>query len=763
MSFGGTIKLKGEKEYKDALKDITSSLKLVSSELKLANVEFANGDKSIKQTKSSYNDMNETVQEQKEKITSLREALKDAEKEYGSNNVQIKTFRSQLNNAENKLIEVEDATDKSTKELKEMKEGFDDAGNGALKFGDVLKANILSDAIVGGIKAIGSAVKSMGSALLDVGKQALDSYADYEQLTGGVETLFALSEKEIEDYAKVYGKSVEEVKADNELMRSSMNEVFGYANEAYKTAGLSANEYMETVTSFSASLLQSLNGNSFEAAEYANRAIIDMSDNANKMGTDMSMIQSAYQGFAKQNYTMLDNLKLGYGGTKTEMERLIEDANQIKKTNGEMADLSIASFADIIEAIHVVQTEMDITGTTAKEASTTISGSLSSVKSAWQNMLTSIASGNGESFKQTLNLLVESILTFADNVIPIVENIIDGIADLIVGLADKILEYMPEILQVGMNLLQKLLDGMTSMIPQLMPVVFQIIDSLASFVTDNLPTILETGITILVELVRGIAQSLPDLIPAIVNAIMLIVDTIIDNIDLLIDAGIEIILALVEGIIEAVPTLIEKIPTIIQKLINAIIENFPKLIQAGGQIIGKLVVGLIGSLGELLVQAPKIITTLVKGISNGFAEIKNIGKNLVSGIWEGISGSLDWIKNKITGWVGSVTKFIKKLFGINSPSKLFKDEIGNNLALGIGEGFSDTMSDVSNVMADSIPTEFDTNINTNYDAISNGNNSLNYDNLVEAFKQALKDTKVVMNNREMGNFIVDTVGSAIYG
>lgn len=282
-SFGGTIKLQGESEYRKALKDITSNLKLVSSELKLTNTEFSNGDKSLKQTKTSYDNMNKTMSDQKTKVDELRETLKKMEQQYGSNDEKVKTFKTQLNNAENQLKQMEDATNKSNKELKEMKNGFDNAGSGAVKFGDLLKANVLGDVIIGGLKKLGSAVKSVGSAFVDVGKQALNSYADYEQLIGGVETLF----------------------------KDSAGIVSDYANNAYKTAGLSANEYMETVTSFSASLLQSLNGDTAKAAEVADMAITDMSDNANKMGTDMSMIQSAYQGFAKQNYTMLDNLKLG--------------------------------------------------------------------------------------------------------------------------------------------------------------------------------------------------------------------------------------------------------------------------------------------------------------------------------------------------------------------------------------------------------------------------------------------------------------------
>lgn len=282
--FGGSVKLTGESEYRKALKDITSSLKLVSSELKLTNTEFSNGDKTLKQTKSSYDSMGKTLQEQKTKVNSLKEALAQAEKEYGSNNEKVKMFKTQLNNAENQLKQMENATDKSTDELKDMKKGFDDAGNGALKFGDILKANVLSSAIIGGLKALGSAVVYVGKAFVNVGKQALSGYAEFEQLEGGVKKLFG------DDMAKA---------------------VIENANNAFQTAGLSANEYMNTVTSFSASLISSLDGDTKKATEISDMAIRDMSDNANTFGTDMSSIQNAYQGFAKSNYTMLDNLKLG--------------------------------------------------------------------------------------------------------------------------------------------------------------------------------------------------------------------------------------------------------------------------------------------------------------------------------------------------------------------------------------------------------------------------------------------------------------------
>lgn len=731
--FGGSVKLTGESDYRKALKEITSSLKLVTSELKLTNTEFTNGDKSIKDAKSSYEAMNKTIQEQKSKISGLKEKLVEAEKEYGKNNDAVKTLKTQLNNAETQLKQMEDATNKNTKELKEMKKGMDDAGKGAISLGDLIKSNLISEAIIGGFKGLTSIVKTVGSAMLEVGKSAVESYAEYEQLVGGVETLF----------------------------KDSSNTVQEYANNAYKTAGLSANEYMSTVTSFSASLLQSLNGDTAAAADVADMAITDMADNANKMGTSMEMIQNAYQGFAKQNYTMLDNLKLGYGGTKTEMERLLADAEKIKKeVDGVDMKFDINNLNDVYSAIHLIQREMGITGTTAKEASSTISGSVSAVKSSWQNLLTGVADDNAN-FGELINEFVESIAVAGENLIPRISIVIEGLSQLVVKLAESLVAQLPTLLTTGQNMLQTLIDGVVSMIPSLMPVVIQVINNLSNFIIQNLPTIINAGIDILLSLVKGIADSLPTLIPTLVDAILLIVDTLIDNIDFIIDAGIQLILALADGLIEAIPRLIEKAPVIIQKLVDAVIRNFPKIVQVGGQLIGKLAVGIVGSLGELLAQAPKIISTIVTGITNGFREIYNIGSYLVQGIWDGISGSLNWIKDKISGWVGNVTDFIKGLFGIASPSKLFRDEIGTNLALGISEGFGNTMTDVSKEMANAIPTEFDTNVNMNSNANSNYTN-VSYDMMLDVFKEALREVRIVMDDREMGSFVTDTVEKVVY-
>ena len=725
-NFGGTVKLTGESEYRKALREITSNLKEVSSELKLTNVQFNSGDKTIKETKTSYSNMNSTIQEQKDKISSLRSALAEAEKQYGSNNEKVKTFKTQLNNAEAQLVQMESATNKSNKELEEMKEGFDDAGQSSVKFGDLLKANVLGDMITSGIRNLGNAIKGIGSALLDVGKQALESYADYEQLIGGVETLF-------EDSAGI---------------------VENYANNAYKTAGLSANEYMETVTSFSASLLQSLNGDTAASAKVADMAITDMSDNANKMGTSMELIQNAYQGFAKQNYTMLDNLKLGYGGTKEEMERLLADAEELTGIKYDISNLN-----DVYQAIHVIQGEIGITGTTAKEASTTIQGSVASMKSAWQNMLTGIADDNAD-FSGLVNNLVDSIITAGQNILPRVQVIIDGIIELIVQLTGKILEQLPNILQAGSDIVMRLIDGITTMIPEISYTAFYIIDQFLTGIISNLPMILQAGIELLTELINGISQTLPNLIPVAINSIMTMVETLLDNIDMIIDAGIQLILALADGLINALPQLIDKIPVIIEKLINAITNNLPKLIEMGITLIIKLAEGLIKAIPQLISKIPEIIVALVNGFGNFFSNMADVGKNLVNGIWEGIKNAKDWIINKIKEWCGSLLDGIKSFFGIHSPSKVFKDEIGTNLALGLGEGFSDTMKDVSQDMSNSIPKEFDINSTVSG---TNNTNPLSLENMTSAFITAIKnlDAKIIIDKDVAGRFIISSVNSQL--
>ncbi len=754
-SFGGTVKLTGESEYRKALRDITSNLKEVSSELKLTTTQFTAGDKTIKETRTSYSNMNNTIQQQKANVTELKTIISQMSKEYkehqnklvqveqqygknsekaseyriklGNTENQLRTFKAQLNNTETQLIQMENATGKSNKELKDMKNGLDDAGQGAIKFGDLLKANILSEAIVGGVKALGSAVKEVGSALLGVGKDALDSYADYEQLVGGVETLF----------------------------KDNSGIVENYANNAYKTAGLSANDYMETITGFSASLLQSLNGDTAKAAEVGNMAVTDMADNANKMGTDMTSIQNAYQGFAKQNYTMLDNLKLGYGGTKSEMERLLSDAQKVTGVKYDISNLN-----DVYQAIHVIQGELGITGTTALEASTTIQGSLASMKSSWQNMLTGIATGDVGNIGNLVNNLIDSVMTASQNILPRAQEIANGITAVLPEIISKINENLPTILESGVQILNTLMQGIITNLPAVMESANQIISTLASTLIEMLPQIIEGGIQIIVALTQGLAEQLPELVPQIVETVITIADSLLDNIDMIIDAGIQLLIGLAGGLMNALPKLIEKAPEIIEKLVMAITNNVPKIIQAGITLIIKMGEGLIKAVPQLISKIPEIVGALLKGFANFNSNMKDIGKNLVSGIWEGIKNAKDWLLGKVKDWCRNVLSGIKGFFGIHSPSKVFRDEIGTNLALGVGEGFSNTMKDVSAEMKTAIPTELDVTSTINK---ADTSNNLTLENMTNAFVTAIKkmNAQIIIDKDIAGRFVITTVNNEL--
>ncbi len=700
-SFGGVIKLKGESEYRKALSSITSNLKVLTSELKVVTSQYDKNDKSVESLSSQNEVLTKKIVEQKEKVITLSKALSDAIKETGENSETTKYWRVQLNNAQSDLNKLKVNVDNNTKSIREFGEEEEKTSEKTSMLGDIIKGNLISNAIQTGISTLISGIKKLGSAMMDVGKSALNSFADYEQLVGGVDTLF----------------------------KESSSKVQNYANNAYKTAGLSANEYMETVTSFSASLLQSLNGDTAKSAEIADMAIIDMSDNANKMGTSMESIQNAYQGFAKQNYTMLDNLKLGYGGTKEEMERLIADANRVKEANGEMADLSIESFADVTEAIHLIQTEMGITGTTAEEASSTIQGSVSSMKSAWHNLLTGIASDNAD-LDKLLGDFISSVSTSFNNILPVVNRIIDN-------LISTITKNLPTILKKGSELLNTLIKGITDKLPEIIPAAIEILNTLINCIIENLPLILEAGITIITELISGIGEALPNLIPQMIEALITMVTGLLDNIDMIIDAGIKLIMGLVDGIVIAIPKLIEKIPEIIEKLLTAISENLPKIIEAGITLIIKFSEGLIKAIPTLVKAIPKIIWALINGIGqfavdllnkggellgwikdgivSGISKIGEVGTNLVKGLWNGIKNAKDWVINKVKEFGSSVVDGLKEFFGIKSPSKLFEKEIGLNLAKGIGVGFESEMKNVNSLINSSIPKtyDFDTSVNVN--------------------------------------------------
>ena len=512
----------------------------------------------------------------------------------------------------------------------------------------------LAGALGGAMKvtgaAIGAGMAAATTAVVGFGKEAVSAYANYEQLVGGVD--------------KLYGDASEKVQK--------------YADEAYKTSGMSANAYMETATSFSAALIGSLNGDVNKAADMTDVAMRAMSDNVNVFGSDMASVQNAFQGFAKGNYTMLDNLKLGYGGTKTEMERLIKDANIYRKSIGESANLSVDSFADIVQAIQSVQEAQGIAGTTNKEAMSTIEGSATATKAAWDNLITSI--GRGEGINESFNALLSSLFGekegegLLNQIIPRIETVMQGIGDFILQAAPIISEKIPPIiqsvvpslLQGASTLISALAQGLLAALPTLMPIATDILMSIIEGLVNNLPMILSTGVDLIMTLVQGISEALPTLIPAMVDAILTMVDGLINNIPMLIDCAIKLITGLTTGLINALPVLLEKAPTIIVKLVTGLLNAIPQLVTAGG----------------------KLLVAIVQGIMNLSGQIVNAGRNLVEGLKNGFMQSWNNFKNWVTDKVSGLISSVKNAFQIHSPSRVFA-QIGDYCVQGFNVGFED--------------------------------------------------------------------------
>lgn len=646
-----------------------------------------------------------------------------------------------------------------------------------------------------GMAAVAGAITAATGAMAALGTKALEAYADYEQLTGGVATLFGAQDMSIEEYAQSVGKTVDAVKGDYDKLISAQDAVMSNAAEAFRTAGMSQNKYMDTVTSFSAALIASLGGDTAKAAEVADRAITDMADNANKMGSSMESIQNAYQGFAKQNYTMLDNLKLGYGGTKSEMERLLADAQKISGI-----EYNIDSYADVVEAIHVIQDQMGITGTTAREAAETISGSVAMTKAAFSNLLVGIADDE-QDFEKLVNDLVESAAAAAGNILPRVETIIGGIgklissmsgvaADMIVGLTG----YIPELISAGISLIGAvvngisknasaiakaamnaamllvnglfsigsdlldlaaqlfviLADGVQAHLPELSEIASVMISQMAESLSEDLPLILSAGAMIIGSLVSVITENLPLIVTSALQIIQSLCDTLLtgENLQKLMEAGFALLMSVTQAIVDNLPLLIDIAIQILDFLCTELLapDNLLKLLDAGITILTSLVDAIVDNLDELLIAAEQIITTflkelwkpetqgkllelgfkllkkLIEGLGKvggqllGFAadlfgELKTTLENtdwaaLGTAIVEGICSGLldcdfvlsDYLDDFGENWLSG----IKDVFGIHSPSKLMHDEVGEYLALGIGEGFADEAEKVGNTIVETV-------------------------------------------------------------
>ena len=564
--------------------------------------------------------------------------------------------------------------------------------------------------MVGMIKKV-IATAAIGKAL----SASISEGAALEQSLGGIETLFK--------------DSADKVKAN--------------AAKAYQTAGMSANDYMELTTSFSASLLSSLAGDTSKAADVADMAMVDMSDNANKMGTNMEDIKNAYQGFAKQNYTMLDNLKLGYGGTKSEMERLLADAQKISGV-----EYNIDNLSDVYSAIHVIQGQLDITGTTAKEAATTISGSFNKMKAAAKNVMGEIALGMDVG--PALNELANTIITFAvGNLLPAVWNVISALPSAIVTFVTAL---GPQLFAAVSGLIPQIASGITTGIPILYQSAMQLMDQFNIGIQEQLPILLQKGVDFITNIVNGILQNLPQVITMAGNVITYFANTIISMLPTILSAGARLLLRLVNGIINNLPQIAQAAATAIVRFAASIGQNLPQILQSGITIIAKLAAGLIRAIPNLVGQIPAIISAIVNAFTS--QNWGSIGINIISGIASGLRSAAHMLWDAVKGVLGGFKENVLAFFGIHSPSR-WGAYVGEMIDTGIANGLIGKTTLVSNAAAE-LQKSVKKPIGTSMDLAISGKSSTESQNSTIAEKlEALLEYLKTTSRRGDGSIVIN--------
>ena len=594
------------------------------------------------------------------------------------------------------------------------------ASSFASKAGGFL-ANGIKTGIAVGTAAIGAATTAIGVLT----KASISSYAEYEQMVGGVKKLYGNMGLSVEEYAKQQGKSISEVKGEWKDLEKAQDIVLKNADNAYKTAGMSANQYMETATSFSAALINSLNGDTVAAAKQTDVAMKAISDNWNTFGGDLEMVKNAYQGFAKQNYTMLDNLKLGYGGTKEEMKRLVEDANEYAKSIGQAGNLSMDSFSDIVSAIELIQEKQNIAGTTAREASTTIQGSLGMVKAAWENLTTAFSdpdadigakmdqfveaivgstdkAGNhingfidnlmpvltqalssigtviSEGLPQLLDAVTGMVDEFLPNIIGSATSLVIQIAEALPGLATSIVESIPEILnqivsafgehsdelmETGKSLLTSIMDGLSNASSMILEVGPEIISGIANGILEALPELLALASELIPKWIETFTSNLTTIVGVGVELITTIADGIVENLPLIAETALSLIDTLMDALTENLPEILEMGIELITNLIDGIVENLPMIIDTAIEIITGLTQTILEHLPEIIEAGIEILTSLIDGLGEAIPQLVAMIPDIISAIWDGIM-DVDWFSlglNILTAVIDGVVSLVSSL------------------------------------------------------------------------------------------------------
>ena len=767
-------------KFQKALKGLDAPIQKINSELKDLNYALKLDPKNTQLLAQKHEVLTRKIAESKDKL----EALKQAQKEMGEYSSLTDEQKAKYNQLSVEIAKTESSIKDMNKELRASSEiNMEKLKNGLKKVGDVALEVT---------KTLGKVSMAVGGALAGLVTAGVKSYAEFEQVNEGAKLLFG------EGYDYIADKS----------------------KEAATTMGMSANQYLQQVNGLAVGLKTALGGNEKAAAELANKVLTAEADIVAATGNTQENVQNAFNGIMKGNYSMLDNLQLGITPTKKGMEEVIQKVNEWNKAQGNATKYQMGNYADMQAALVDYVKMQGIAGYAANEAADTISGSANAMKAAFDNFI----NGSGSP-----KVLAEAFSNFAINIgtafADLLPNIVSGLTTLFSKIAplltDMLWELLPQLLSEISNLLTAIFSFITNNQQQIAETITMVINEIIMFITQNLPSLIQAGISILLALVDGIVGAIPTLAEALPQLITTILDVLITNIPAVLNGAIQLFMALVEAIPVIVQALVDNLPTIIDTIITTLIDNIPmllqgaiqlfmaivkavpqviiqlvkitptiitsvvkslwnnrgKILESGKQILLSLKDGIINNLSTLMNKVKEIPTKLKEWLISGITKIKDAGKDLINGLWDGIQEKWENLKDKVKDFGKGVVGKFKKVFGIKSPSKVFKEEIGQWLGYGIEEGFIDTMDQVSKNMANSIPVEsLVSQVNGAMSSLTHGINGsinpninpnitydMNYQMMANAMKDAMSDMEIALDDREVGKFVTKTITDEIYG
>lgn len=813
MSFGGSVKLTGESEYKKALKEINQNLKEVSSEIKVVTSEFDKNDKSTAALSKQSEVLSKKYDEQDKKVKVLTERYNEVNAQYGKNSDAQKKLQAQLTEERAKLDAIGNTLGKTSKEYQAQQKVITSLENKQTSYNnavsnaaiDMNKAQAEANKTKRELDNLEKSTEQLGKATEETGKQTENASGKFSKMGDIAKTAgaaLATAAAAIGTAAVAAGKKIwdlgNEVSSTGDVIDKESQKL-GISAENYQTlsyamerSGASIDDFskgMKTITKELAGAENGVKGagksfdelgvslkNADGSMKSSEQVLLDSIDALSQMENETQRNALAQQIFGKSAAELNPLLNSGSEGIKQLMQEakdygmvMSDDAvsasatfqDSLTRMNGTLDGLKnnmVGSFLPGLTAITDGFTDMiagvDGGGEKLKNGVTQVITQISALIPQFVELITTISAAVLESAPSIIQALAEGIITSIPTLMPTITNVITS-------LVGMLLKLMPDIIGAGIEIITSLIEGISKELPTLIKMLPKIVKEISDTLIKNLPMLIKAGIELLVALIDGLGDAIPQLVDYIPEIIDTIVTVLIDNLPMLVDAAIQLMVALTNGLIQSLPKLATMTPKIITTIVTTLIKNLPQIIQGGVKIVASIIEGIGKNLANLATQAKKIGQTVLDKIKEFPSKMLSAGKDLVKGIWEGITGSLDWIKGKIKGWVGNVTNFIKKLFGINSPSTLMRDEVGKNLALGIGEGFSDEMQNVTKEMQDALPTSFDTSINSH-----NGYNTaaqyMTYADIVNAFKTALSQMVVEMDDEQMGKFVERTVTRAIY-